>query len=224
MWGGLRRPEPLQAIKTTFKKQRIGYGPWRDEAGKILTAAALNGELTVYCTNPKAQAEDGNDCLARPTDAAIVPVNVLKNLMTIRGILPDRAIRPSKKASGGDLKLLSLLTAGLLVVDARDFDIWYRSERRRHKWPSQQSTTKVIRGRPTKQTEAIKNAVLGLVNAGNWCRDDGISKLHRLLASSRRSGVPSPDTLARLVVQLHRATGNRNLLRTPGPTRKQRPG
>ena len=88
MWGGLRRPEPLQAIKTTFKKQRIGYGPWRDEAGKRLTAAALNGELTVYCTNPKAQAEDGKDSLARPTDAAVVPVNVLKNLITVRGILP----------------------------------------------------------------------------------------------------------------------------------------
>jgi hypothetical protein len=215
MWGGLRRPEPLQAIKTTFKKQSIGYGPWREEAGKRLTAAVLNGELTVYCTNSNGQIEDGKDFLTRPTVAAVVPVNVLKNLITVRGSLPDHAIRPSKKTTGGDIKLLSLLITGVLVVDARDFDIWYRSERRRHKWPSQQSTTKVIKGRPTKQTEALKNAVLRLVYAGNWCRNDGIPKLHRLLASSGRSGVPSPDTLARLVVELHRATGNRNLLRTP---------
>jgi hypothetical protein len=223
MWGGLRRPDPLRSIKATFKKQSIGFGPWREEAGKRLTAAALNGELTVYCTNSNGQIEDGKDFLTRPTVVEVVPVNVLKRLITVRSSLPDHAIRPSKKTTGGDIELFWLLITGVLVVDAHDFDIWYRSERRKHKWSSQQSTTKTIRGRPTRQTEAIKNAVLGLVNAGNWCRDDGIPKLHRLLTSSGRSGVPSSDTLARLVVALHRATGNRNLLRMPRRIRKQRP-
>jgi len=47
--------------------------------------------------------------------------------------------------------------------------------------------------------------------------------LHRLLVASGRSDVPSQDTLARLVDQLHRETGEAALLRTPRARRKQRP-
>jgi hypothetical protein len=59
------------------------------------------------------------------------------------------------------------------------------------------------------------------VNDLKWNGKDGITTLHRLLVASGRSDVPSQDTVARLVDQLHRETGDMKLLRVTRVRRKQ---
>jgi hypothetical protein len=140
-------------------------------------------------------------------------VSVLARLTTTRGSLPNHPIRPSIKTAEGDEKLLGLLTVGVLVIRASDFDVWYRSERAKGKWPSQRSRLKIGGGRPTKQAGRVRNAVMGLVRDGKWSSKVSIAKLHRLLIASGDIEVPSPDTLARLVDQLHAETGEAEFFR-----------
>ena len=117
-------------------------------------------------------------------------------------------------AARGDHKLFVLLTGGVLVVREGEFDDWYRRERRKGKWPSQKSRKKTAVGRPTKQSDALKNAVMVLVTDRAWHATDGIAKLYRLLVE--RAGLetlPSHDTLRRCVIQLHIETGHAALRR-----------
>ena len=153
-------------------------------------------------------------------ETVVVPVSVVNRLLISRGRLPDHAIRPTIKAADGDEKLFAMLTIGLLVIRKRDFDLWYRSQRAKGKWASQWSRKKTGDGRPTKQTNDLRTAVLALVRGGDWTGKAGIATLRRLLVS--RSDVPSRDTLARLVDQLHRETGDAGLVRI-ARTRRKRP-
>jgi hypothetical protein len=224
MWGGLQRPDPVAAIKQDQKKLSLGFGPWGEKAGRRLRATAVRGKLAIYVfAKPQVRSEDHNltDCSPEKIEPVAVPVNVVRQLIASHGGLPDHPIRPSIKIAEGNEKLFALLTVGLLVVRASDFDVWYQSERAKGRWPSQKSKEKKD-GRPTKQT-ALRNAVLALVHDHKWSGKDSISALHRLLVASGRSDVPSQDTLARLVDQLHRETGEAALLRTPRARRKQKP-
>jgi hypothetical protein len=222
MWGGLRRPKSIQAIKRIEKKASIGFGPRRERAGQCLTAAVTKGKLAVYVLAEPRAIE--NRALARrsPREWApvTVPASVLARLRTTRGSLPDHAIRPSIKTAEGDVKLLGLLTVGVLNIRARDFDAWYRSERAKGKWPSQRSRLKIASGRPTKQVERVRKAVIELVHDGKWSGKASIAKLHRLLIASGGFEVPSPDTLARLVEQLHAETGEAEFFRAKRTRRK----
>ncbi len=183
-------------IKQSQKKLSVGFGPWRQEASRSLRAAAVKGEFMVYVVaEPRIRSKDRtltNRSLKR-VEPTVVPVNVLRRLISPRGALPDHPIRPSMETAEGDEKLFALLTVGLLVVRASDFDIWYRSERAKGKWPSQRSKLKVRDGRPSIQTEALRNAVLALVHDLKWNGKDGIMSLHRLLVASRSYKAPSPD-------------------------------
>jgi hypothetical protein len=225
MWGGLQRPEPVAVIKQDQKKLSLGFGPWREKAAQRLRAAAIEGELVIYLlAKPQVRSEAHNftECSLEKIEPLVVPVNVVKRLMVSRGGgLPDHPIRPSIKTAEGNQKLFALLTVGLLVVRASDIDVWYQSERAKGKWPSQKRSKEKKDGRPTKQTDALRNAVLALVHDHKWSGKDPISALHRLLVASGRSDVPSQDTLARLVDQLHRETGEATLLRNPRARRKQ---
>jgi hypothetical protein len=172
-----------------------------------LRAATVKGELVVHVlANPQVRSKTRKLTEYSPEkiEPVMVPVNVVKRLITSRGGLPDHPIRPSIKTAKGNEKLFALLTVGLLVVRASDFDIWYRSERAKGKWTSQRSKSKIGNGRPTKQTEPLRNAVLALVHDRKWSGEDRITTLHHLLVASGRSEVPSQDTLARLVDQLQR--------------------
>jgi len=117
-------------------------------------------------------------------------------------------------------KLLGLLTIGILIIGARDFDAWYRSERAKGKWPSQRSKLKIGGGRPTKQVKRVRKAVIKLVHDGKWSGKASIAKLHRLLIDSGGFEVPSPDTLARLVERLHAETGEAEFFRAKRTRRK----
>lgn len=223
MWGGLQRPEPVVVIKQSYKKLSVGFGPWREKAGPLLRVAAVKGKLAIYIiANNEIRSDDHDltrDISAKPEPAS-VPVSVIERLILSRGSLPDHPIRPSMQTAEGNEKLLVLLTVGLLVVRASEFDVWYHSERAKGRWPSQRSKEKK-NGRPTRQTEGLENAILALANDLKWRGKDGIAALHRLLIASGRSDVPSQDTVARLVDQLHRKTGDVRLLRVARARQKQ---
>jgi hypothetical protein len=213
MWGSLPRPEPVATIKRTQKKLSVGFGPRRETAGQRLRDAAVNGELVVYVVAMPQIRSDRTERSPQKIEPVAVPVSILKRLITSRCGLPDHPIRPSIRTAEGDEKLFALLTVGLLVVWASDFDAWYGSERAKGKWASQRSKSKNGSGRPTKQTEGLRRAILTLVHDLKWTGEAGVTTLRHLLVASGRSDVPSPDTLARLVDQLHRETGEAGVLR-----------
>jgi hypothetical protein len=195
MWGGFEAPVP-QAFKAKFISSARFAGRQR-RAAQSLTAAALDGGLRIYVVaDPKlAPSIDTPTAAPPPTkDPTLVPTSVLRRLIIWRDTLPDRAIRPTIKTTGGDLNLFVLLSIGMLVVQEREFKRWYRSERSKGKWPSQRSRSKRGRGRPTKQTEPLKKRVLALVRDQAWSAKDGIAKLRRLLNDGSCSeAVPTTD-------------------------------
>jgi hypothetical protein len=214
MWGGLRRPDELQKVKQIFKKAgepntRIEWGRWREKAADRLTQTALEGKLVVYVTH---QDQDTPTC-------SMAPSKVLRQLIASRSSLPDHAIRPSIKACHGDRTLFELLKTGCLVVDETEFSRWQQAEYRRGKWPSQRSRKKAGTGRPGKQTDALRNAILARVRDGVWIGHQSIVSLRQLLIDSGRDDVPSADTLARLVDELHDEIGDAELRR---PARRKR--
>jgi len=157
MWGGFKRADPVAAAKRNKinNNTSIGFGPRREHAGQRLTEAALNGELRIYVANKS----EGRELF----EHTIVPVEILKRLITVRETLPDHPIRLSRKIAIENDKLFALLCTGVLVVDETEFKAWYRSRRGKHKWPSQRSSLKARRGRPTKQSEALRTAILTIV-------------------------------------------------------------
>jgi hypothetical protein len=198
IWGGLRRPAPLRDIPPKLKRGvSVGFGPWTEEAGRRLRTAAAEGELTVYV-------------FAGDSNPVAVPREVLSRMIPRRGGLPDRPIRHSLKIAGGDRRIFELLQAGVLLVRAEGFNKWYRSERAKGKWASQRSTKKAREGRPSKQTDKLRNAVITAI------REEKISValLRRRLVAMGVTDVPSADTLARLVDQLYRETGELEFRRT----------
>ena len=137
-----------------------------------------------------------------------VPPSVLKRMITSRGGLPDHPARTPVQMTNGDMRLLRVLTNGLLVVRKTDFDTWYRSERTKGKWPSQSSRLKPSSGRPRKRSPEIKNAVGRLVRNQAWSAKDGIPALRRILVQSGRMGVPNVYTLGLTVLELFVETGD----------------
>jgi len=119
------------------------------------------------------------------------------------------------------MKLLRLLTIGVLLVRASEFRRWYRSERAKGKWRSQRSRLRAAVGRPAKRSDLIRNAIMALVRDGAWSAKAGIAKLHRLLCASGRDNVPSPDTLAHVIDELHHETGEAEYFRTKRSRRKR---
>jgi hypothetical protein len=211
MWGGFKRADPVAAAKRNKinNKTSIGSGPWREHAGQRLTEAALNGELRIYVANKS----EGRELF----EHTIVPVEILKRLITVRETLPDHPIRLSRKIAIENDKLFALLCTGVLVVDETEFKAWYRSVRGKHKWPSQRSSLKARRGRPTKQSVALRDEILTIVKRGLWSRKDGIRKLGTLLGDVH---TPSDDTLERLVIEMSRETSNPALWRKPRKRRR----
>ena len=244
MWGGLQRPVPVQTIKRFDKDASIVFGPWREQAGKRFTAAVRKEELPVYVLakpqaklRKRARARSGPMLakprvkLRKPTGApprpqqpepVAVPVKVLSGLRATRGgILPDHPIRPSIRTAEGDEKLLASLISGLLVIRVSDFDVWYRFERAKGKWPSQLTKVRIGRGRPTKQTEQLRIAVTTLVRDAKWSSELGVAKLRRLLIDAGKTEAPSTETLGRVVDRLHHETGEAEFFRPKRSRRKR---
>jgi hypothetical protein len=203
IWGGLRRPAPVRAAKREDKRARIGFGPWKQEAGKRLRRAAIDGKLAIYAFAKPLTAANNQSQMP----VAVSPT-VLRRLIASRETLPDHPFRPTLKTTAGDQKTLELLQNGILLAAEQEFNHWYHSERAKRRWASQQSTLKRKEGRPSKQTQALKNAVINAMHK----QKTSIVELHRRLLASGRTDVPSPDTLGRLVHQLFRETGDQQFL------------
>jgi hypothetical protein len=209
MWGGLKRPMPLRS----WNRYPPVYAPRQDYAAKQFTRMILSGGLTVFVVaEPQPVSEESTPPLPPTKEPVAVPTGILKHLISWRHAIPDHVIRPTLKTVEGNIQLLVLLTVGILVVQEKEFERWYRSERARRKWPSQRSAAKPRRGRPIKR-DRVKDEVLTLVRGGRWRANDGFAVLRRLLLSNNCSYVPSTDTLRRFVDDMHVETGEPRLLR-----------
>ena len=204
LWGGLRRPLPVRRMKRKYKEGSIGFGPWKEQAGRVLTAAATDGKLRIYVFAPRS-GQSGNSTSGGPI---AMPRDVVGRLITRRGSIPDQAIRPVLRTAGGDKDFLELLYTGTLLVREKEFTVWYRSERRKGRWPSQAAKPKKV-GKPSTLTPNLKVAIIAALGEGKT----GIAALQRRLMEAGQLHVPSPDTLARFVDQLYRETGDPALLR-----------
>src|SRR5262249_3749480 len=107
MWGGLPRPVPVRIVKQTFKRASVGSVSWRMEASRCFRAAVLKGQLAV-CVVADSQTSSKNPSPGT-IEPVTVPMSVLERLITSREGLPDHAIRPSLKTTGGNEKLFALL-------------------------------------------------------------------------------------------------------------------
>ena len=198
VWGGLPLPAPVVALKKSYCKMSVGYGPWRERAWGYLREAVQDGKLKVYIDFP-------------PHPLKLIPINVVNRLITPRGTIPDHAIRPTYRTVDKDAKLLVALINGTLVIRSSDFRDCYLSLREERKWASQRTSLKPRNGRPPKQANKARNMILRMLDANEWDRQAGILELHRMLSASGDVDLPSPDTLARLADQLYRETGNPKL-------------
>jgi hypothetical protein len=206
MWGGLRRPDPVRQLKRCkrYRNASVGFGPWKEHAGRCFRTAAIKGNVQVYVFAKTSRSASHNETKPVP-----LSIEVLERLIAPRGGVPDHAVRPSLKTAGDGTKLLVLLVSGILLVSKKEFDDWYHSQRSKRRWASQRSTKRRSGGRPSLQTEALRGAVLSIMREGKL----SITELRRRLVAAGQADVPSSDTLERMVDQLYRETGEKNLRR-----------
>jgi hypothetical protein len=207
MYATFQQPKPVHKIKLDHQKASVVFGPWKEHAAQRIRAAVCDGELPLYVRSNA----DLQPVLLHP--------NVIGRLMAVRGGLPEHPIRPSLKTVYGDTRLLKLLSSGRLLLCRHDFEAWYKSERRKGRWPSQRLRNKRRGGRPSKITASLRKAVADALGK----RRGSIAELRRRLIASGRTDVPSADTLERLVDQLHRETGRPEFYRFKR-SRRRRPG
>jgi hypothetical protein len=198
MWGGLRRPHPVRQLKKQYRNVSVGFGLWKEQAGRCFRTAVIEGNVQVYVF-----AKTSRSASHIETEPVPLSIEVLERLIAPRGGLPDHAVRPSLKTAGGDTKLLALLVRGILLVSKKEFDDWYRSQRSKRRWASQRLTKRRSGGRPSLQTGALRSAVLSIMRENKV----SIAELRRRLVAARQANVPSSDTLERLVDQLYRELG-----------------
>jgi len=211
MWGNAPRAEPVRQIKKVERDLSVGFGPRKEHAAALLRSDALQGRLPVYVRpRPIAVAHRQSPAEPRRVQSAL-----LKRIMPIREGLPDHPthVRRNPATVGPDVDaLLCLLRQGELVVRKSDFSDWYERQRAKGSWPSQNDKTASRRGRPTKDTGSLRNAILALIHDGAWQATDGIPQLRRLLIEGGRKS-PGRDILAQAVDRLHRVIGEPALRR-----------
>ena len=212
MWGGMNRPVVLIKFKTQFPKLSIGFGPWLERAAKRLADALINHELPAYIAleYPVPVANSHGRKLAEHQRIVVLPPYVLKP--NSRGALSDHLIRPTHKEAQAHQLNFELLKTGVVLVKKKEFISWYRAERAKGKWPSQRTGSHPSNGRPSKQTDKLRDVILRLVHTGEWDANQRITVLYKLLRG-RQSDLPSPDTLARAIDQLYAELGEPRLKR-----------
>jgi hypothetical protein len=201
MFGGpIKRPEPIKNLKREQPRLSVGFGLQREKAASVILGAMLGGDLPLYVTmRPNAEEAGG---------PLLVPVDVLQRMPKVRGGLPDHPARnPASFLRNFDVPpdLLSALSASALHIRRTEFDAWYKRQKRRRLWPSQQESIKPRPGRPSKQTVKLLTSIRVAVEEKKWAAPDGIAKLARLMESN---GAPLRNTLRRAVDRLYEETGD----------------
>jgi hypothetical protein len=210
MWGNTPRPEPVREIKRFERDLSVGFGPRKERAAALLRTDALRAALPIYVRQRSTAATQGRSAI----EPGLVPPEFLKRVVPARGGLPDHPthVRRNRANDGPDVDaLLFRLRQGELVVRRSDFSDWYKEQRSKGRWPSQNNKTS-RRGRPAKDPESLRNAILALVHDGVWRAADGMERLRRLLIKKGHEP-PSSWTLARVMDRLFHLTGEPSLRR-----------
>ena len=197
MYATFPQPKPVHAIKFDHQKASVIFGPWKEHAAQRLRAASCDGDLPIY-------AKGNSD-----PQPVMIPADVVGRLIPVRGGLPEHAIRPNLKTTGGDPRLLKVLSSGVLLVRQDDFGAWYKSERRKGRWSSQRLRKEAPEGRPSRVNNVLRDAVANALRE----RKRSPAELRRDLIASGSPDVPSVDTLERLIDRLYRETGRPEFFR-----------
>ena len=212
MWGNALQPQPVREIKQSSATFPLASGRGRKRRQQSCELTLCRGR----CPSTSAPALPQFADRRSHVEPRRVPPELLKRLLPVRGGLPDHptCVRRIAATDGpyGDTRLL-FLRDGELVVRQSDFTDWYKHKRAKGNWPSQTNKGASRRGRPTKITGSLRNAILAVVHDGAWQATDGMPNLRRLLIE-RGYKPPSSDTLGRAMDQLHRLTGETSLRRT----------
>jgi hypothetical protein len=122
-------------------RKKLGHparvGSWRKKAAKRARTAALLGKLKVYVTyDPECQTFE------------IVSPDILSLIIPARSALPDHPTQ-IKRPRDRSIDPESLrLQRGTLLILKSEFESWYRAEKAKRKWPSQENSLRRSPGRP----------------------------------------------------------------------------
>lgn len=202
MYGGLGQPEPVTEIKKHRPRLSVGWEPRREHASEIIMKMIVTGQLAVYVQRCSTNGQ------AKP-QLLQVPRAILKQMILIRGVMPDYAVRPERFLHRSVTNELAAAILGSALYLRRDeFDSWSRRSREKRNWPSQRPSSKPRIGRPSKAPQELRDRIVGLVNSEQWAaQQNSVAELVRLLRS--KGEVPSRQTLERTLKQLHREIGDR---------------
>ncbi|WP_257164779.1 hypothetical protein [Bradyrhizobium sp. SRS-191] len=208
MYGSLGQPLAITEIKKHDRRLSVGLGARSEHAAQIVMKAMLKGKLAVY-VQPHSPAEPEQPHLE-------VPLDLVKEMIPIRGVLPDYAVRPESLARKADTReLAAAILHSALYLRCDQFDAWYERSKKMGNWPTQHSSKKPRIGRPSKARE-LRDRTIGLVNGGEWsAQQDSIAALIRRLDLE---GAISRQTVERMLEQLHRETGDRRYCTIPERT------
>ena len=204
------------APQRTERRQKlsIGCGPRREKAANLIRIAALAGKLKVYVTY-------GTE---HQTFEAVSP-DILTLIVTARNALPDHPTHIYRAPHGSsiDPAYLMRLSRGTLYLSKSEFELWYRAEKAKQKWPSQQEGQKrrAKVGRP-RMAPIWRERIVECVEAGRWTAQEPIVALRKqLLKYPSDAQLPSDDTLARIVDKLFPEEGDDHYRRNKRrPSRK----
>ncbi|MGJ5036718.1 hypothetical protein ACQR13_21650 [Bradyrhizobium sp. HKCCYLRH3059] len=202
MYGGdLKRPKPVEIAKKYYRRASIGFGVQKQTAAAAVNAAITSGVLSVNVFVPLGTNEGH-----RPLQ---VPLDVLGQLLRIRGSLPDEAIRPPVGLLRNSVvapELFAGLSNSPMYLKKSEFDAWYDKQKSRGRWPSQRGSKKSRIGRPSKQRDGLRTSIIARIEEGSWSATMTVATLADLLVSK---GVPTKrNTLKRAVDQLYNETGD----------------
>jgi hypothetical protein len=209
MWGGVPvvdRPRRFDGRKLprAAESRRVV------KAAQALTTAIEGGKLRIYLAPQGASAEQVD-----VADVMPLPKEIVRKLIKPNAHLTDYPYRPTLKLVDGDTKLYRKFLRGRFVLDRDEFDEWHGKESGKGLWPSQKEklTRRRDRGRRSKQTTSLEDAVQQLVKDSQWTAKDGAPALQRMLIAQGHQNVPSPRTLLRLVERLAMQTRHSGLRR-----------
>ena len=214
MWAGFGSAElvvkMLSAAEETGKR-RAGFGPRQDSVAAARTKPFRAGKLTLYIAADPARFDPLPSWAKDPMP---VPKHLLGYVfIAVAGRMPGTfAIRPSRKVVG-DGRLFAMIERGHLVVKKSEVTRWFRSERKKRRWPSQEKAQCARNpvGRPNKKAAELKAAILDIDRQQVWNGTRPLAALHRLLVER---GLPvSVDTVGRVIGRIFAETGNPRLRR-----------
>jgi hypothetical protein len=169
----------------------------------------------VYLVSRQPGCPADPECLASSVEPEHLPSKVVELIIPVRGGLPDNPTRVTRSPSVCSL-MLRRIENGSLVVNAREFESWYKAERRRKRWPPQKGgEAPRRRGRPP--TDNIwEGWIKAIVEKGLWSAQQPVADLLRLIERNADSlwlqagkdAPPKKDAISQIVNRIFDETGD----------------